>query len=214
MKRVSIYFIIGILLLVLSLKAQEQPQQTQKKARRQVQQKENPFNSLMGIKWGTDGEQFENTWYSPNFPIPGKLNTSRLGFDLDDFKLGDVVIKKVYFFFKSPEEGLTFHEFNYAKFKFTEAMFLIDPDQFEAVYDIFNTKYGKPNDMKESEVRNKLGAKFEQKIAIWINGDRIIRLQRYNDTLDEGSTFFGSISEDKKAKKEKEGKKKEAADKL
>jgi hypothetical protein len=134
------------------------------------------------------------------------------GFYLINFKLGDLIIEDIRFGFKSDSQYLQFRKDNYAKFKLKYVRMAIKPEQFEALYDILKVKYGEPKEKKESEIQNRMGAKFAQIKAYWRHGDRAIVLQRYADKVDIGSAFFFPFKEPNM--KEKEEKDKAGADKL
>lgn len=210
MKRVSIYFIIGLLFLVLSLRAQEQKQEP-KQEQEQLQEQENPFNSFMGMKWNTDAAQFKS-----NFRYKDRMDEWAGdhigGFYLTNFKLGDLIVEDIRFEFKPDSQYFQFRKDNYAQFKLKYVMMTINPKQFEPLYDILKVKYGEPKENKESEIQNRMGAKFIQEKAYWEHGDRAILLQRYDDKLDIGKAFFSPV--EKVDAKEKEAKDKAAADKL
>lgn len=171
--------------------------------------KDNPMASFMGVKWGTSAFDFIN-----NFKYKHRLKKYQ-AFYLRNFKLGDMVIEEIDFIFK-PKDGLKlkFKKKNYGKLFFVKAVMHISPDQFEDLSEIFKIKYGEPFKFKEYEVQNRMGAKFLQKSAIWVDTEieRMIIMQRLASKITDGLIVFAEHDPD--STKEDKKKKKKAADEL
>ena len=173
------------------------------------QEKENPMESFMGAKWGQNVNEFLNTFNNAD-----KLKKYQ-GFYLLKFKLGETIIKEIDFNFSPKgEEKVKFKKNNYDKLFFSQVIFHITPDQYDEIFDIFIMKYGEPFKKNEYEIQNRMGAKFLQKEAIWVDNDieRMIYALKYRNKIDEGKIFF--IKYDPNLTENKDKKKKEAADQL
>src|ERR1017187_1412075 len=59
-------------------------------------------------------------------------------------------------------------------------------EDYEAVRDMFIEKYGKPFNVSESEVQNRMGATFQQERLLWIGQHVQISMSRYGSTISEG----------------------------
>lgn len=179
MKLISIFFVVGLLFMVLSLNAQEQ-----------VQEQESPFSSVMNMKC-IDALQFQSYFQYDKKEL--KVMPSGNFIELTGehgFKLGNQVINSISFMFISDDKALKFEPKNYAYFKLKNVFFRLAPNQFEAIFDVFKAKYGEPVEVKTSEIQNKVGTKFEQKIVVWIKDGKRIYLHRYPDKVDVATAFF------------------------
>lgn len=173
------------------------------------QMKENPFNSIMGMKWGTNAAEFKKIF---QYPLQEFAYKNELFFR--NLELGDLVIDTVTFVFKSKERELEFTEANFGKFNLVSAYMDIKSDQFDSLFEIFKTKYGKPTSILQPTLQNKMGATFTQTKVKWINGDRIIVLDRYSYDLENGLCLFTSGANIGDDLKEEKLRNQEAADKL
>jgi hypothetical protein len=159
------------------------------------QEKENPMASFMGRKWGLDALIFSQTF------VP-KYEASKVkdGFVLDYFELGYLWLSRIYFVFKQKkgEKRIKFKEKNYDKFFLNRVVIRFFPSQFDELYEVFKLKYGKPTEYKESVVQNRMGAKFDQKFAYWIdaNIERGIMMRKFDQNLDEGIIIYMDTSGD------------------
>lgn len=194
-------------------KIEQEKQDNQKKSQEQENYYENanksakgnPFALFMGMPWKTNAVDFKTNFKHTLIPFT-------YGFIITNFPLRNINIKTIAFVFQSQDKTLKFTNSNYAKFYFNQVFMTIEPSQFESLLDVFIKKYGKPFDLKEYEIHNRMGAKFNQKEIHWKNGDRKIKLSRYTETIDEGRISFSPVQDDKQFQKEMEKETKEAAD--
>jgi hypothetical protein len=173
------------------------------------QVKENPFNSIMGMKWGINVAEFKKSF---QYPLQVFAYKNELFFE--NFELGDLTIDTVTFVFNSKVRGLEFSEANFERFFLSSAYMDIVPDQFDSLLDIFKTKYGSPLNIKNSTLQNRMGAKFAQTEVMWENGNRFILLDRYSNNLEKGLCLFTSVTKINDDLKEGKLRNREAADKL
>jgi hypothetical protein len=72
----------------------------------------------------------------------------------------------------------------------------LSPQAFEVVAPLLIEKFGPPAKTDRSEVQNRLGAKYEQVIHLWREGDAEALYRRYAGSLDSSSLYF-STKEDR-----------------
>jgi hypothetical protein len=170
-----------------------------------INAKGNPFALFMGMPWKMNAVYFKIYFKYDLIPFPQ-------GFASSNFPLGNINIETIAFAFKSQDKNLKFNKNNYSKFYFNQVLMTIEPAQFETLLDVFTKKYGNPFEVKEYDIQNRMGAKFNQKEVYWKNGDRKIILSCYTETVDKGRVAFFSIEDENQLQKEREKKAKEAAD--
>lgn len=152
----------------------------------QEQKEENPFNSIFGFPWGTTKDVVKKDFKQ-------KLYKSTSGGLLcENFKLGEINIQKVAFDFDKEN-------------KLEKVTLVIHPEVFDSLFAVFKKKYGEPTKFDESEIQNRMGAKFSQVEALWIDEERAIQLKKYAGKIDIGGAVFVPWKPDEvKEKKEKE----------
>lgn len=152
----------------------------------QEQKEENPFNTIFGFPWGTSKDVVKK-----DFPTKIYKSTSG-GLLCENFKLGEINIKKL---------SLEFDK----ESKLEKVVMMIDPDVFEPLFEVFKKKYGEPAKVNESEIQNRMGATFNQVVAMWIDEARAIQLNKYAGQIDRGgAVFLPWKPEEVKDQKEKE----------
>ena len=85
----------------------------------------------------------------------------------------------------------------YLKFsdkQFVEAVGTFPSENYSDVRDMFVSMYGPPQDTKESEVQNGLGATFKQEILHWNGSRAFVMLGRYGSTVTGGMFAVGLAS--------------------
>lgn len=101
----------------------------------------------------------------------------------------------------SPEVGLTTiadQPVRSIDFKFIEGgklggiFILIDSKSFAAIAEGLTAKYGKPVSLRKLPLTNRMGAKFQQEIAIWKRGGQKLVVTKYAGDADNGVVFFAS----------------------
>jgi hypothetical protein len=157
-------------------------------------EEQSPFDSFMGMKWGTNATEFKKTFQYKIIPM---VTTHYNVFVLNNLQLGTMNIKRIFFCFKKTGDNkdLEFKEKNYNQFYFYGVEMSTTPDQFDGLLDVFTKKYGKPLTLKNSKILNRMGVEFLQSIAYWENGDRTISLYRYGSQIDRGNATFTSKEE-------------------
>jgi hypothetical protein len=179
-----------------------------------AEEEPNPFDSFMGMKWGTNAKDYESNF---KYPIDSRMAFKDDGvFILTNLKLGTVTIEKVYLLFKKTENNkdLIFFWTNYNLYFFYQVNMNFEPSQFDSILDIFTIKYGTPNKVENTKIQNRMGAEFLQTIAYWENGDRTIILYRYGSKIDKGNATFISKEEFNKTKDKEKKENEKAADVL
>lgn len=61
---------------------------------------------------------------------------------------------------------------------------------YQSIMEALITKYGKPARVKKQEVRNKMGAKFEDEESTWMAGGVTLTLQKYGRDLTKSSVTY------------------------
>ena len=179
-------------------------------AEQTVSPTEKPMASFMGAKWGES-----MSYFKANFKYAKALHDSGFGYYIYSHTIGDVSIGEVYFVFKVNDSdelrSIEKNERNVAKF--STVQFSIKPEQYEPLFKIFKEKYGDPFKEDISEIQNRMGAKFEQRVAIWVDDEikRKVTLSKYAGKIDKGLASFDPII-GVDADKEKEKLKKAAED--
>jgi len=195
MKKLLIILVILFLFNVVSFSQDQQQQPVAE---------ENPMAKFMGIQWGSNVIDFIT-----HFKY--KYKKTKNGYYLSNFKLGPLIIEEIQLKFKSQKNYMKFKVKNYTKFFFDKVIMFIEPKQFDDLFDIFKLKYGKPLVDKTSVIQNRMGASFNQRIALWEEKSikRMIYMQRYAGKISQGMVYFTKTNPDL-LKKEKEEKKKAA----
>jgi hypothetical protein len=67
--------------------------------------------------------------------------------------------------------------------KFVGADMTFDVDEFEQMKDIFIEKYGQPSSTENTEVSNRMGAKFTNTELVWRGEKVTVRLERFGSDL-------------------------------
>jgi hypothetical protein len=163
------------------------------------QENENPFVSIMGMKWGTTAselkEKLKNVMhvYMPKKPAVLELYHTDFPFMVtEDDPL-------CYFVFKSKEKGLKFKEENYSLFYLDSAFQDIYVDFFDHELHDLTRQLGKPSSEKKYIIKKKGGTKLFHNEVTWINGDRKITLFRGMDgPMYTCTIFYNPINKSKK----------------
>lgn len=166
--------------------------------------KENPMASFMGVKWGTNALEFDQTFNKSH-----SIKNIEDGFGILNYKLGDLTLENIIFMFSSID-GVSrfFVDSNYEKFVFDRVYINFNPDLFDDLFAIFKTKYGEPTKYKESNLQNAMGAIFLQKHVLWAdyNIKRKIIMAKYGKTIKSGIIALVTIDPDSEQKKEEKTK--------
>jgi hypothetical protein len=154
---------------------------------------ESPMASFMGAKWGVTIKDFAET-----FKYKDKISMGRgawPNYTMRRFQLGETKVTIMFMFYTQDNERMKVTPESENKLILRDVMFIIFPEQFDSLKLILTEKYGKPTDYKETEVANKLGRKFLQKEAIWMDKsiNRMIHLKRFTDTIEYGEVMFKPI---------------------
>jgi hypothetical protein len=204
MKKITVVCIFVLFSLILSFNSSAQEQAEPASG-------ENPMASFMNAKWGISAQEFSQT-----FEYSSKLKKSDQFYQLEDFDLATLTIKKIKFKFESKvDEKLTLRSSrNLDQLYLTEVLMLTKPEDFETLLQIFKVKYGEPTKYDEFEVRDSAGEKFPQKVARWENKEinRMIVMEKQASKLIDGMVMFIPIEKEKP--KEKKDVIKTAAEKL
>jgi hypothetical protein len=174
--------------------------------------KDHPMASFMDAKWGTTAFDFTRNFVHK---ASLKLEKNHNFYYMPDFKLGDLVLKKVKFKFVSTgSQTLKLSNGTLKSFILAEVLIFMKPEDFETLLNIFKFKYGDPVKYDEFNVRDSEGKKFLQKVARWEDKEigRLIVMERQASKLVDGMVMFIPI--EAKTKKQKKDKIKEAAEKL
>lgn len=177
------------------------------------------MDSFMAIKWGTVLKGFTAyiTELTGLIPVRVKGKTRELDelyamrqYTLHNFLILDFYVDIVFLFKNTPEkleqlrakykkEWRVRLKANHSKSLFLHSVFInCTPDYFEEMLIIFKIKYGEPTSYKESEIQNRMGAKFVQKEAMWINEElgRKLFMQKYGSSLDKSHIGFSPYDKD------------------
>jgi hypothetical protein len=71
--------------------------------------------------------------------------------------------------------------------KFTGAMLVFAPAQYETLRTIFADRYGPPSSIRDEELKPRAGAAYANEVAVWTGERVVIRIQRYSSKITEGS---------------------------
>lgn len=170
-------------------------------------EQENPFKSILGIKWGTNTKDFLST-------VKYKVHQTQGGFITKDIQLSDITLPTVYFNFKSTIDNLKWKEKNYPKYILDTVWIDVELYDFDNMKSILTSKYGSPkyektySDIIDTTSKGQItGGLFEKilstsqnnKIAVqqtevrWENEDRRITFYRHSEeTL--GAVLFEPIN--------------------
>ena len=84
-----------------------------------------------------------------------------------------------------------------------------EPSEFQETIDALSLKFGEPISFEQSTVQNRVGAKFEQKEAVWRDGAEEIRLSLHGFRLGKpmlvyhGAQWIQDIKEERLNKSRK-----------
>jgi hypothetical protein len=173
---------------------------------------DHPMASFMEAKWGITAADF-----TANFEYKSSLKLERDAsfYYLANFKLGDLVLKKIKFKFVSKgSQDLKLTTKTLDSFILTEVLIFMKPEQYETLLEIFKVKYGEPLKYDEFNVRDSSGESFLQKVARWEDKElkRVIVMERQASKLIDSMVMFIPLEE--KTKEGKKDKIKEAAEKI
>jgi hypothetical protein len=74
--------------------------------------------------------------------------------------------------------------------KFEQVTLIFDPIKYEALRAIFEERYGKPSEVREERVQNRMSAKFTNETTFWRGKSVTIALGRYGTRVDTGYALF------------------------
>lgn len=72
----------------------------------------------------------------------------------------------------------------------------LSPKAFDIVAPLLIEKFGPPTKTDRSELQNRLGAKFDQVVHFWREGDAEVVYRKYEGSIDSSSLYF-STKEDR-----------------
>ena len=72
----------------------------------------------------------------------------------------------------------------------------LSPLSFDLLAPILIEKYGPPTKTDRSELQNRMGAKFDQVVHFWLDGDAQVLYQKYAGATDSSNLYF-STKEDR-----------------
>ncbi|MCP4148049.1 MAG: hypothetical protein GY757_09905 [bacterium] len=132
------------------------------------------MEKIMDMPWGIGIDEFLTTFKHRNRL---EIETPKLLYRLNNFKLGSAWVELTFYFTDSGLVGTTID---------------MRSKDFEGLLKVFETKYGKPTNYKETGIQNGLGAKFTQKTAIWLNEQikREIIIEKYTEGINLGMVAF------------------------
>ena len=168
---------------------------------------ESPMASFMGVKWNMSIKDFRETFKYKDQISLGIGDWPN--YTLRRFQLGDIKVTIMFMFYTEGNERMKVTPDTENKLVLRDVMITIFPEQFDSLKMILTEKYGEPTEYKETEVTNKLGAKFMQKEAIWLDKpiNRMIHMSRFTDTIEYGEALFKPILVEKSESLKKEIKK-------
>ncbi|MCK5055618.1 MAG: hypothetical protein KAT34_03120 [Candidatus Aminicenantes bacterium] len=175
--------------------------------------KKEQMGSFMGIKWGMVLKGFrayinEKTGLNPERKKGASRELDELyamrKYTLNNFLILDFYVDIVFLFKNTPErleqlrakykkEWRVRLKLDHSKNLFLNSVFInCTPNHFEELFFIFKIKYGEPTSYNETEIQNRMGAKFIQKEARWINEKlkRKIVMEKYANSINESSIYF------------------------
>ena len=78
----------------------------------------------------------------------------------------------------------------------------LSPSSFDVIAPLLIEKFGPPAKTDRSEVQNRLGAKFEQVIHLWRDGEAEVQYRKFAGTVDASSLYF-STKEDRELRSQR-----------
>ena len=151
--------------------------------------KANPMASIMGAKWGESMTSFKN-----DFKYKDHLSTYSKGFYIPWAQLGNLDIGQISFLFLLPGADQYRHisKKDMDKAYLSAVVFHTTPDKYKPLLRIFTEKYGKPAEIKNREIQDRFGIRYDQQTAEWrdLETQRKITLKRYGPKLYEAFVQF------------------------
>lgn len=70
----------------------------------------------------------------------------------------------------------------------------LPPSAFDSIAPLLVEKFGPPKSTDESELQNRMGAKFQQKVLLWTSPDDDLHVlySKYSSRIDESSIWFST----------------------
>jgi len=82
----------------------------------------------------------------------------------------------------------------FANKAFADAVGSFPSENYPAVREMFISLYGPPQDVKESDVQNRIGGTFKQETLHWNGNHAYVTLSHYGSTVTNGSFGVGLLS--------------------
>ncbi|MGV3486916.1 MAG: hypothetical protein ACO1RT_21050 [Planctomycetaceae bacterium] len=81
--------------------------------------------------------------------------------------------------------------FQFADFKLIGVSLSFKPDSYDQIVSAYTAKFGsKPHDLRVEELETRMGAKFENEIAVWNTDVGSFTVQKYAGSISDGSAIL------------------------
>ena len=68
----------------------------------------------------------------------------------------------------------------------------LQPQTFDTLAPLLIEKFGPPAKTERSELQNRMGAKFDQVLHVWRDGESEVQYSKYAGSIDSSRLYFGT----------------------